>query len=95
LRAEGSSPAIDVDRDNRRKAVNGFIRTAGIFDSVADFDAATVDPSTAEMRAGFLNNSTTNAIDHLHRNRAGYLSMGGAVDTAVLAPPSRMRSDRD
>jgi len=88
--ALGNNPNVgfDVDRDNRRKAVNAFIRSAGIFDSVADFDAVTVDPSTGQMRAEFLHNSTTNVVDHLHPNRAGYLKMGGEVDIAILAPPS-------
>jgi lysophospholipase L1-like esterase len=88
-------PKFDVDRDNRRKTVNAFIRSAGIFDSVADFDRVTVDPSTGQMRAEFLHNSTTNAVDHLHPNRAGYLKMGGEVDISVLAPRSQKRSDRD
>jgi lysophospholipase L1-like esterase len=88
-------PKLDVDRDNRRKAVNAFIRSAGIFDSVADFDRVTVEPSTGQMRAEFLHNSTTNVVDHLHPNRAGYLKMGGEVDISVLAPPSRRRADRD
>jgi hypothetical protein len=47
------------------------------------------------MAAPFLHNSTTNAVDHLHPNRAGYLKMGGAVDITVLAPASQKRSDRD
>ena len=93
--ALGNNPSIDADRDSRRKAVNAFIRSAGIFDSVADFDGVTVDPITGEMAAPFLHNSTTNAVDHLHPNRAGYLKMGGAVDITVLAPASRKRSDRD
>jgi lysophospholipase L1-like esterase len=95
--ALGNNPnaALDVDRDNRRKVVNSFIRSAGIFDSVADFDRVTIDPSTGQMRAEFLHNSTTNVVDHLHPNRAGYLKMGGEVDISVLAPPSRKRSDRD
>ena len=83
-----ADPAADLDRDNRRKAVNDFIRSAGIFDSVADYDAVTVDPATGQMRAEFLSNSTTNTIDHLHPNRAGYLNMAGSVDISVLAPPS-------
>ena len=95
--ALGNNPnaALDVDRDNRRKVVNTFIRSAGIFDSVADFDRVTIDPSTGQMRAEFLHNSTTNVVDHLHPNRAGYLKMGGEVDISVLAPPSRKGSDRD
>lgn len=87
-------PKFDVDRDNRRKTVNAFIRSAGIFESVADFDRVTVDPSTGQMRAEFLHNSTTNAVDHLHPNRAGYLKMGGEVDISVLAPASQKRSER-
>jgi len=87
-------PKFDVDRDNRRKVVNAFIRSAGIFDSVADFDRVTVDPNTGQMRAEFLHNSTTNVVDHLHPNRAGYLKMGGEVDILVLAPPSEKRSER-
>jgi hypothetical protein len=47
------------------------------------------------MRAEFLHNSTTNVVDHLHPNRAGYLAMGSEVDVSVLAPASRERSDRD
>jgi hypothetical protein len=35
------------EQDARRQAVNAFIRSAGIFDSVADFDAVTIDPATA------------------------------------------------
>ena len=87
-------PVFDGDRDSRRKVVNAFIRSAGIFDSVADFDRVTVDPSTGQMRAEFLHNSTTNVVDHLHPNRAGYLKMGGEVDILVLAPPSEKRSER-
>jgi lysophospholipase L1-like esterase len=89
-----ANAAADADRNERRKVVNAFIRSAGIFDSVADFDGVTVDPSSGQMRAEFLHNSTTNAVDHLHPNRAGYLKMGGEVDIKVLAPASQKRSDR-
>jgi lysophospholipase L1-like esterase len=76
----------NVTRDANRKILNAFIRTAGIFDSVADFDAATIDPATGALRAEFLPNSTTAAVDFLHPNRVGYLAMGNAVDISVLAP---------
>src|SRR5882672_427637 len=90
-----ANPAADLDRDNRRKTVNSFIRNnARLFDSVADMDAVTIDPATGEMQAEFLSNSTLNTIDHLHPNRAGYLKMGGSVDISVLAPPSG-RNHRD
>ena len=44
LGANGNSGTPDADE--RRRAVNNFIRTGGLFDAVADFDAATVDPKT-------------------------------------------------
>ena len=84
-----ANPALDVDRDNRRKAVNAFVRSAGIFDGIADMDAATIDPATGKMRDEFLTNSTLGTIDHLHPNRAGYLSMAKTIDIGVLAPPPR------
>ena len=70
----------------KRQAINAFIRSAGIFDSVADFDAATVDPVTGALRAEFLVNSTLGTIDHLHPNRAGYLAMSATIDIDVLGP---------
>jgi lysophospholipase L1-like esterase len=79
--------------NQRRQAINAFIRTSGIFDSVADFDAVTVDPQTGELRAEFQPNSTTATIDRLHPNRAGYLAMGNAVDLTVLAPRIRDVAD--
>jgi lysophospholipase L1-like esterase len=86
-----ANPAADVDRDNRRKTVNAFIRSARIFESMADMDAATLDPATGQMRTQFLVNSTLGTIDHLHPNRAGYLEMAKTVDVGVLAPSPRGR----
>jgi hypothetical protein len=87
LGSTNGTPELDA----RRQAVNAFIRTAGIFDSVADFDAATVDPSTGRLRPEFQPNSSTAAIDFLHPNRAGYLAMAQTVDLGLLAPPSMNR----
>jgi lysophospholipase L1-like esterase len=73
------------ENDARRKAVNEFIRTGRLFDSVADFDEATRDPQTGGLRAAFQPNSTTGgAGDRLHPNRAGYQAMGNAVDVTWL-----------
>ncbi|HTO97743.1 MAG TPA: GDSL-type esterase/lipase family protein [Myxococcales bacterium] len=90
-----ADPAADVDRDNRRKAVNAFIRTAGIFESMADMDAATVDPATGSLKAEFLVNSTLGTIDHLHPNRAGYQAMARTVDIRVLGPDGHGHRDHD
>jgi len=70
-------PAVD----EKRRAYNQFIRTSGIFDSVIDFDAVTLDDKTGELKAEFQPNSSTGGPgDKLHPNRAGYLAMGLAID---------------
>ncbi len=85
LTANGNSGTPDANA--RRQAVNTFIRTGGIFDAVADFDAATVDPATGALREEFVPNSTIGgAGDRLHPNRAGYQAMGNAVDLKIFAP---------
>jgi lysophospholipase L1-like esterase len=88
LNANGNSGTPDANQ--RRQAVNAFIRTGGIFDAVADFDAATADPKSGALREEFVPNSTVGgAGDRLHPNRAGYQAMGSAVDIKLFAPPAR------
>jgi len=71
--------------DLKRKALNEFIRTGGLFDGVADFDRATLDPATGQLRPEFVPDSTTGgAGDRLHPNRAGYLAMAAAIDIKPL-----------
>ena len=41
-------------KDDYRKQLNIFIRSTNIYDSVADMDAATLDPATGAMKAPFL-----------------------------------------
>ena len=75
------------EEDAKRKALNEFIRNGGLFDGVADFDAATFDPQTGGMRAEFVPESTTGGPgDKIHPNRVGYLAMGSAIDLNLLAP---------
>jgi lysophospholipase L1-like esterase len=75
------------EQDANRKALNEFIRTSGTFDGVADFDRATLDPSTGGLRAEFVPDSTIGGPgDKLHPNRAGYLAMGLAIDLDLLLP---------
>lgn len=88
LGANGNSGTPDANA--RRQAVNTFIRTGGIFDAVADFDAATADANTGGLREEFVPNSTVGgAGDRLHPNRAGYQAMGSAVDLKIFAPAVR------
>lgn len=86
----GSTRANGASRvQSERQKINTFIRTAGIFDSVADFDAVTVDRVNGSLLPQFLVNSTDGTIDHLHSNRAGYLAMSATVDINVLAPAKK------
>jgi lysophospholipase L1-like esterase len=73
--------------DARRKATNDFIRSAGVFDALADFDAATIDTTSGEIKADMQPGSTIGgAGDKLHPNRAGYAAMARAIDLALFAP---------
>ncbi|PWU08788.1 MAG: GDSL family lipase [Terriglobia bacterium] len=64
-----------------RQAVNRWIRTAGAFDAVVDFDAVVRDPNNPkQFRADF------NERDHLHPNDAGYKAMADAIDLAIFSP---------
>jgi len=85
LKSNGNSGTPEADE--RRRLVNTFIRTGGLFDAVADFDAATIDPATGSLRARFVPNSTVGgAGDQLHPNRAGYQAMGNAIDLKIFTP---------
>jgi lysophospholipase L1-like esterase len=67
------------EREEIRLEVNRYIRTAGIFDAVVDFDEALRDPADAAiMRPAF------DSGDHLHPNDAGYRAMAEAVDLRKL-----------
>jgi lysophospholipase L1-like esterase len=73
------------EQDAKRKALNEFIRTSGVFDGVIDFDKVAGDPATGEMKAEFVPESTTGGPgDKLHPNRAGYLAMGNAIDLDMV-----------
>jgi lysophospholipase L1-like esterase len=74
--------------DASRMVLNAFIRSSGIYDGVEDFDAVTLDPSTGNMLAEYLPNSTFTQLpwDYLHPNHAGYAAMGEVVDIQPFAP---------
>jgi lysophospholipase L1-like esterase len=76
--------------DASRMVLNAFIRGSGIYDGVEDFDAVTLDPSTGNMLAEYLPNSTFTQLpwDYLHPNHAGYIAMGDVVDIAPFASRS-------
>src|SRR5512138_274861 len=76
--------------DARRRATNDFIRTSGVFDSIVDFDAATLDAASGEIKSDMQPNSTVGgAGDKLHPNRAGYAAMARAIDLGLFATTAR------
>jgi hypothetical protein len=67
-----------AEQNDKRKALNN-LSAAPAFDGVVDFDKATLDAATGELKPEFVPDSTTGGPgDKLHPNRAGYLAMGNA-----------------
>jgi lysophospholipase L1-like esterase len=70
------SPLSESDR----QAVNQWIRAAGHFDAVIDFDSVLRDPEHPDrLLPGY------DCGDHLHPSPAGYKAMGNAVPLALFA----------
>ena len=66
-------------KERMRQQLNGWLRTAGLFDAVVDFDAVLRDPRRpGRMRAEF------DSGDHLHPGDAGYQAMAAAIDIAPM-----------
>jgi lysophospholipase L1-like esterase len=63
-----------------RQTINAWIRAAGHFDAVVDFDKALADPA----RPNHLNPAYDSG-DHLHPSAAGYRAMGELVPLALFA----------
>jgi lysophospholipase L1-like esterase len=82
------------EQDEKRKALNEFIRTSALFDGVIDFDKATLDPQTGGLKPEFVPDSTIGGPgDKLHPNRAGYLAMGMSVNLDLFGS-NRRATDR-
>jgi lysophospholipase L1-like esterase len=82
-----------AEQNDKRKALNEFIRTSGTFDGVIDFDKATFDAATGELKAEMVPESTTGGPgDKLHPNRAGYLAMGNSIDLDMVTGKKKTAS---
>ena len=64
-----------------RQAVNQWIRAAGHFDAVVDFDKVVADPAHPGRLLPVYDGG-----DHLHPSPAGYRAMGEAVPLRLFAP---------
>ena len=77
-------------QDEKRKKLNDFIRSSGVFDGVVDFDRATTDAQTGGMKAAFVPDNTVGGPgDKLHPNRLGYQAMGMAIDLSLFGVPGK------
>jgi len=66
-------------RDNVRQQVNAWIRGAGAFDAVLDFDAAVRDPAQpGRLLAAY------DGGDHLHMNDLGYEAVAASVPLGIF-----------
>ncbi|WP_433190406.1 SGNH/GDSL hydrolase family protein [Actinoallomurus sp. CA-150999] len=75
---EGCS-CYTTPEEETRQAVNTWIRTAGVFDAVVDFDAVVRDPADAHRMLPAYDSG-----DHLHPGDTGYAAMGSAIDLSLL-----------
>jgi len=75
-----SWPYHSSRNEQKRQAVNAWIRTGGAFDGVADFDKATRDPAHPDRVLPAYDSG-----DHLHPNGAGFEAMAKAVDLRWFA----------
>lgn len=69
----------NADNESDRLALNDWIRHGGVFDAVADFDAATRDAARPERM-----NKSADSGDGLHPSPAGFHAMADAVPLSAL-----------
>jgi lysophospholipase L1-like esterase len=79
----------DAANEVDRAAVNGWIRSQKVFDTVIDFDAAMRDPSHPEKL-----NPAYDTGDGLHANAAGYQVMGALAAKSISAGHSKKPGKR-
>ncbi|MGW1064914.1 GDSL-type esterase/lipase family protein [Streptomyces aureus] len=79
----GGHAAYTPAREAVRQAVNAAIRARGIFDVVADMDAAVRDPARPDRIL-----PAYDPGDHLHFNDAGMRALADTIDLRSLLTPS-------
>jgi lysophospholipase L1-like esterase len=73
------APFSSAAGEEKRELVNAWIRTAGAFDAVIDFNRITRDPAhPTHLLPAF------DSGDHVHPNEAGYRAMAASIDSALL-----------
>jgi lysophospholipase L1-like esterase len=69
----------EAENEADRQELNQWIRSSGVFDAVADFDAALRDPAKPDRLKPVYDSG-----DHLHPSLAGYRALAETVPLAAL-----------
>ena len=73
--------------EQKRRAVNDWIRTSHAYDGVIDFDQVVRDPNDPKkILVAF------DSCDHLHPSDAGYAAMAAAIDLTMFAEPGAVNT---
>ena len=94
--ARGNADAAygSAQHDTRRQVFNKYLRSSGLFDLIIDFDSATADAASGELRPELVFNTATGGPgDKLHPNRLGYLTMGATADTDLMMAAAALVRD--
>ena len=75
----GGSTYDSAAHQTARTTVNNWVRAAGHFDAVIDFDAAVRDPANPNNLLAAYDSG-----DHLHSTPAGYQKMADAIDLTLF-----------
>ena len=75
----GGANYFSEEGEQKREAINQWIRTGGAFDGVIDFDAAVRDPNNPKQFA-----PANDSGDHLHPNDTGYKAMANSIDLSLF-----------
>ena len=68
-----------ADLEEKRQAVNRWIRTSKAYDAVSDFDLVLRDPNhPAQLLPAY------DSGDHVHPNDVGYRAMADAIDVSLF-----------
>ena len=74
-------PYLSAAGEAKRRAINAWIRTAGAFDAVVDFEQVTRDPAHPDRLLPAFDSG-----DHLHPSDAGYKAMAASIDLRLFTP---------
>ena len=75
------------EQDDKRRTLNDFMRGAGLFDAVQDFQAVTLDEASGRMKEVLVPDGTVGGLgDRLHPHRAGYLAIASSIALRRLLP---------